>query len=146
MSEDKINIPVVPLTELVAAPHCQIVVTFGSITYRASNLLSQDQKQHPLHLAVLLVISATLNVIDIKEESIVHMNITLIVSSIVYGSFGFQTNGWSNPDVFQPIPIRNQRGIIPQNFSSLGFAVSEELGKNKHSDSLTFYCFYRVMI
>ena len=33
-------------------------------------------------------------------------------------------------------------GIIPQNFSSQGFAVSEELG-NKQTDSLTDWCFDR---
>ena len=32
--------------------------------------------------------------------------------------------------------------FIPQNFSSLGFAVSEELG-NKQTDSLTDWCFDR---
>ena len=35
-------------------------------------------------------------------------------------------------------------GIIPQNFSSLGFAVSEELG-NKQTDSLTDWCFDGVI-
>ena len=38
--------------------------------------------------------------------------------------------------------------MINQNFSSLGFAVSQELGnKQTHrlTDSLTFYCFDRVI-
>ena len=42
----------------------------------------------------------------------------------------------------------SQRGIIPQNFSSLGFAVSEELGNkqtNNQTDSLTDWRFYRVI-
>merc|ERR1711876_48576 len=43
-------------------------------------------------------------------------------------TYYFPANSSTNPDVFSlktfPIP----RGIIPQNFSSLGFAVSEELG------------------
>ena len=39
---------------------------------------------------------------------------------------------------------------MPQNFSSLGFAVSEELGNkhiqtNKQTHSLTSYCFHRVI-
>ena len=40
----------------------------------------------------------------------------------------FPANGSTNPDVFQPKTFPIPRGIIPQNFSSLGFAVSEELG------------------
>ena len=35
------------------------------------------------------------------------------------------------------------RGIIPQNFSSLGFVVSEELG-NRQTHLLTSYCFRRL--
>ena len=52
----------------------------------------------------------------------------------------FPANGLTNPDVFQlktfPIP----REIIPQNVSSLGFTVSEELGNiqtDTQTDSLT---------
>ena len=40
----------------------------------------------------------------------------------------FPANGQTNPDVFEPKTFPIPRGIIPQNFSSLGFAVSEELG------------------
>ena len=42
-------------------------------------------------------------------------------------SFYFPANGSKNPDVFQPKTIFTPIGIIPQNFSSLGFAVSEKL-------------------
>ena len=48
----------------------------------------------------------------------------------------FPTNGSTNPECFQLKTFSIPRGIISQNFSSLGFAVSEELG-NKHTDSLT---------
>ena len=54
--------------------------------------------------------------------------------------FHFPANGSTNPDVFQPKTFCIPRGIIPQNFSSLGFAVSEELGNkqtNKQTHSLT---------
>ena len=50
--------------------------------------------------------------------------------------FYFPANGSTNPDVFQPKTFPIPRGIIPQNFSSLGFAVSEELG-NKQTHKLT---------
>ena len=48
----------------------------------------------------------------------------------------FPANGSTNPDVFQPKTFSIPRGIIPQNFSSLGFAVLEELG-NKQTNTLT---------
>ena len=57
--------------------------------------------------------------------------------------------GLMNPDVFQPKTFLIPRGIIPQNFRSLGFAVSEELGNkqtNKHTNSLTDWRFYRVIL
>ena len=60
-------------------------------------------------------------------------------SEFVYGGLCF----------FQPKTFSIPRGIIPQNFSSLGFAVSQELGnKQTHrlTDSLTFYCFDRVIL
>ena len=53
----------------------------------------------------------------------------------------FPANGSTNPDVFQPKTFPIPRGIIPQNFSSLGFAVSEELGNkqtNTQTNSLTY--------
>ena len=60
----------------------------------------------------------------------------------------FPANGSTNPDVFQPKTFSIPMGIIPQNFRSLGFAVSEDLG-NKHpntqTDSLTDLCFDRVI-
>ena len=49
-------------------------------------------------------------------------------------------NGSTNPEVFQPKTFLIPRGIIPQNFSSLGFAVSEEIGNkqtSKETHSLT---------
>ena len=62
----------------------------------------------------------------------------------------FPANGSTNPDVFQPKTFSIPRGIIPQNFSLLGFAVLEELGNkqtnnqtNKQTDSLTDWCFDR---
>ena len=60
----------------------------------------------------------------------------------------FRANGSTNQDVFQPKTFLIPRGIIPQNFSSLGFAVSEELGNkqtNKQIHSLTDWRFYRVI-
>ena len=50
--------------------------------------------------------------------------------------FYFPANGSTNPVVFQPKPFCIPRGIIPQNLSSLGFALLEELG-NKQTDRLT---------
>ena len=60
----------------------------------------------------------------------------------------FLANGLTNPDIFQPKTFLILREIIPQNFSSLGFAVSEELGnkqKNSLTHSLTDWRFYRVI-
>ena len=51
-------------------------------------------------------------------------------------------------DIFQPKTIGIPRAIIPQNFSSLGFAVLEELGnKQTHrlNHSLTSYCFSQML-
>ena len=50
--------------------------------------------------------------------------------------FYFPANGSKNLDVFGPKTFLIPRGVIPQNFSSLGFAVLEELG-NKQADRLT---------
>ena len=63
--------------------------------------------------------------------------------------FYFPANGLTNPDMFLPKTFLIPRGIIPQNFSSLVFAVSEELGK-KHpirqlTHSLTDGQFNRVI-
>ena len=60
----------------------------------------------------------------------------------------FLANGSTNPDVFQPKTFPIPRGIFPQNFILLGFAVSEELGnKQTHTQthSLTDWRFYREM-
>ena len=57
-------------------------------------------------------------------------------------------NGSTNPDVFYPKTFSIPRGIIPQNFRSLGFAVSEELGNiqtHTQTHSLTDWCFDRVI-
>ena len=46
---------------------------------------------------------------------------------------------------FLPKTFSIPRGIIPKNFSSLGFAILKELGNkqtNKHTNSLTDCCFY----
>ena len=54
--------------------------------------------------------------------------------------FYFPANGSTNPDVFYSKTFSIPRGIIPQNFSSLRFAVSEELGNkqtNKQTNTLT---------
>ena len=53
-------------------------------------------------------------------------------------------NGSTNPDVFQPKTFSIPRGIIPQNFSSLGFAVLEELRNiqtHRQTHSLTDWRF-----
>ena len=60
----------------------------------------------------------------------------------------FPANDSTNPDFFYPKTFPIPRGISPKNFSSLGFAVSEELGKKqigRLTHSLTSYCFYRVI-
>ena len=59
-----------------------------------------------------------------------------IVSSIIRVFFGFPANGWSNPNVFKPETIFTPREIFPQNYSSLGLTISEELRK-KQTDKLT---------
>ena len=55
----------------------------------------------------------------------------------------FTANGSKNKTFCIP------RGIIPQDFSSSGLVVSEELGNkhpNRQTNSLTFYYFYRVIV
>ena len=61
--------------------------------------------------------------------------------------FYFPANGSTNTDVFQPKSFQILRGIIPQNFSSLGFAVWEKLGNrqtDRQTHSLTDRCFTRI--
>ena len=63
--------------------------------------------------------------------------------------FYIPANGSTNPNVFQPKTFPIPSGIIPQNFSSLGFAVSEELGNiqtQRLTHSLTDWCFDREII
>ena len=58
----------------------------------------------------------------------------------------FPANVSTNPDVLQPKTFSIPRGIIPQNISSLRFAVSEEFGKiqtDRQTDSLTDWRFER---
>ena len=43
-------------------------------------------------------------------------------------------NGLPNLRIFYPKTICTPRGIIPQNFSSLGLAVSEESGNKQRTD------------
>ena len=43
-------------------------------------------------------------------------------------------NGLPNLRIFYPKTICTPRGIIPQNFSSLGLAVSEESGNKQQTD------------
>ena len=62
--------------------------------------------------------------------------------------FYFPADCLPDLDVFYPKTFCIQRGIIPENFRSLGFAVSEELGnKQTHTQthSLTDWRFYRVI-
>ena len=66
-----------------------------------------------------------------------------IVAGIVSVFFGFPANGWTNPEVFQPKAIRIPRKIFPQNFSSLGLTVLEELG-NKQTEKLTVLMFLLI--
>ena len=44
----------------------------------------------------------------------------------------FPANGSTNPDVIKPKTFLISREIIPQNFSSSGLVVLEELGNKKH--------------
>ena len=74
---------------------------------------------------------------------------TLLHARVQHYTRYFPANGLTNLDVFLPKTFFIQRGIIPQNFSSLGFAVSEELGneqtkKQTHrpTHSLTDWRFY----
>ena len=60
-------------------------------------------------------------------------------------NFYFPADGSTNPDVFQPKTFSLPREIVPQNVSSLGFTVSEELG-NIQTDTLTDWCFDREII
>ena len=60
----------------------------------------------------------------------------------------FPANGSTYPDVFQPKTFLIPRGIIPQNYSLLGFAILEKLGKkqiDRQTESLTDWHFYRVI-
>ena len=63
----------------------------------------------------------------------------------VLAIFHFPANSLTNPDVFKPKTFCIPSGIIPQNLSSSGLVVSEELG-NKQTDSLTDSCFDREII
>ena len=57
-------------------------------------------------------------------------------------------NSLMNLDVIKPKIFLIPRGIIPQNYSLLGFAILEELGKkqiDRHTDSLTDWHLYRVI-
>ena len=59
-------------------------------------------------------------------------------ASVVKWFFGFQMNGWPNLSVFCSRTICTPTiGIIPQNFSSSGLAVSVELRKNKKTHRQT---------
>ena len=74
---------------------------------------------------------------------------TLLDARVQHYTRYFPANGSTNPDVFLPKTFFIPREIIPHKFSSLGFAVSEELGKKQtkiQTHSLTDWCFYRVMI
>ena len=78
-------------------------------------------------------------------------NVIFIIASIVRVFLVFRRISvfqFKSESFFSLKPSAPQGEIIPQNFSSLGFAVSEELG-NKHTDkqtdSLTLYCFYGVI-
>ena len=60
------------------------------------------------------------------------------VHALVY--FCFHANGLTNPNVFKPKTFCIPREIIPQNFSSSGLVVLEELGNkqtNIQTDRLT---------
>ena len=46
----------------------------------------------------------------------------------------FLVNGLPNLRVLYPKTIYTPRGIIPQNFSSLGLAISEESGNKQQTD------------
>ena len=51
--------------------------------------------------------------------------------------FYFLANGSTNPDVLWPKTFLIPWEIIPQNFSSSGLVVSEELGDNKQTNKQT---------
>ena len=76
-------------------------------------------------------------------------SVVIIECSIVHALvFHCPANSSKNLDVFLFKTICTPREIIPQNFRSLGFAVSEELG-NKQTNRLTFsltdWRFYRMI-
>ena len=62
--------------------------------------------------------------------------VDFFIQEVYNVSFVFPANREPDPDFFQPKTFPIPRGMIPQNFSSLGFAVSQELG-NKQTYSLT---------
>ena len=91
------------------------------------------------------------------ELSVLHVTFTLermkgadfsTVHALVF-FLNILASGWSNLLVFQPKTFPIPRGIIPQNFKSLGFAVSEELGNiqtDKLTHSLTDWSFDREIL
>ena len=58
----------------------------------------------------------------------------------------FPASGSMNPDVFQLKTFSIPRGIIPQNFSSLGSPFRRSQGTNKYTHSLTDWCFDREIL
>ena len=63
--------------------------------------------------------------------------------------YHFPANGSTNWDVFLPKTFCITRGIIPQNFRSLAFAVLEELANiqtDTQTHSLTDWCFNREIV
>ena len=50
-------------------------------------------------------------------------------------------NGLTNADVFQPKRFLNPREIIPQNYSSSGLVILEELGNNQTNRQTHWHTF-----
>ena len=115
----------------------------------------QWHRQYKLVMKIRTGIRTTFQMIHIVSSYQLRQDgVQLIKGKIIYAVYGdhrgrtehalvffyFPANGQTNPDVFQPKTFCIPRGIIPQNFSSLGFAVSEELGNiqtHTHTNSLT---------
>ena len=99
-----------------------IVVFFGSVRHSITN-----KSPHPL-LTSKIPFPRTLSLTLVKDS---HWRKTLKIytgenkincQSRMWCQYTcyFAANGSANPDIFQPKPLCIPRGIIPQNFSSIG--------------------------
>ena len=90
--------------------------------------------------------NVTCSLHNLNKKTSLELDSPCVLTQAVYEEYGYHRGQHctrsrflficsTNPDVFSPKTFLIPRGIIPQ-FSSLGFAVSEELG-NKQTNRLT---------